>query len=220
MTTWVIVVAAGTGSRFGGAKQFEPLGGRRVLDWSLAAAASVADGIVVVTADGTGAAGAAMASGAPGVPVSVVRGGDSRSASVRAGLAAVPSDADVIVVHDAARPLASADLFERVVLSVRDGADAVIPGIDVVDTIRRRSGGVVDRDELVAVQTPQAFRADALRAAHASRGEATDDASLVEAAGGAVVVVTGESDNRKITTSSDLVIAEALVRDRRNEGVR
>ena len=89
----------------------------------------------------------------------------------------------MVLVHDAARPLASADLFARVVDAVRHGADAVVPVVAVADTLRRRAGGVVDRDELVAVQTPQGFRAAALRDAHATGAEATDDASLVEAAG-------------------------------------
>jgi 2-C-methyl-D-erythritol 4-phosphate cytidylyltransferase len=217
VTTWVIVVAAGSGTRFGGAKQYEPLAGRRVLDWSLHAAATVADGVVVVTADGA-ALGPDVDAG--GTAMVVVPGGDTRSASVRSGLAAVPAEAEVIVVHDAARPLATPELFERVVDAVRDGAVAAIPGVDVVDTIRHRSGGVVDRDALVAVQTPQAFRADVLRAAHASGGDATDDASLVESTGGSVVVVAGDPANRKITTADDLVIAEALARGRRNEGVR
>ena len=152
MTTWAIVVAAGSGSRFGGAKQMQLLGDRRVLDWSLGAAAKIADGVVVVTAEG---ATATVESdlGVADAQVVVVRGGETRSASVRAGLAAVPADADVIVVHDSARPLATPRLFELVVDAVRDGADAAIPAIAVVDTIRRRSGGVVDRDDLVAVQT-------------------------------------------------------------------
>jgi 2-C-methyl-D-erythritol 4-phosphate cytidylyltransferase len=223
VTTWAIVVAAGSGTRFGRVKQLERLGDRRVLDWSVAAAASCADGVVVVTADGSLPAAGSEAS-EPAPPVQVVCGGETRSASVRAGLAAVPRDADIIVVHDAARPLASPQLFDQVVQAVREGADAVVPGVAVVDTVRRRSGGVVDRDELVAVQTPQAFRGSILRAAHASGSDATDDATLVESLGGVVVVIAGEPENRKITTPADLVIAEALVRARsdapRREGVR
>ena len=224
MTTWAIVVAAGSGSRFGGAKQLQLLGDRRVLDWALGAAASIAAGVVLVTADGSSAVieadTATVPSAASSPALVVVPGGDSRSASVRAGLAAVPAEADVIVVHDAARPLATPQLFERVVRAVREGADGAIPVVAVVDTIRRRSGGVVDRDELVAVQTPQAFRADVLRTAHASGADATDDAALVESAGGTVVVVDGEPENRKITTPVDLLIAEALAPSARDEGVR
>ena len=204
---WAIIVAAGSGRRFGGAKQYEPLAGRRVIDWSVAAARTVADGVVLVVApDHAGEAEPAADA--------VVAGADTRSGSVRAGLAAVPSDAEVVVVHDGARPLADAALFRAVVDAVRAGADAAVPGVPVVDTLRARAGGTVDRDGLVAVQTPQAFRAGPLRAAHAGEAEATDDASLVEAAGGKVVVVNGSPINLKITRRDDLVVAEALLRAR------
>lgn len=204
---WAIVVAAGSGRRFGGAKQYEPLAGRRVIDWSLAAARAAADGVVLVVAP-------AHEGDAEAAADAVVAGADTRSGSVRAGLAAVPADAEVVVVHDGARPLADADLFRAVVEAVRDGADAAVPGVPVVDTLRARAGGTVDRDGLVAVQTPQAFRAGRLRAAHAGAAEATDDASLVEAAGGKVVVVNGSPTNLKITRRDDLVVAEALLRAR------
>ncbi|HZM29610.1 MAG TPA: 2-C-methyl-D-erythritol 4-phosphate cytidylyltransferase, partial [Acidimicrobiales bacterium] len=144
----------------------------------------------------------------------VVPGDATRSGSVRAGLAAVPADAEVILVHDGARPLAPPDLFADVVAHVRAGADAVVPAVPVTDTVRSRTNGVVDRADLVLVQTPQAFRAAALRAAHAGGGEATDDASLVEAAGGKVVVVDGSAENLKITNPHDLAVAEALLRAR------
>lgn len=204
---WVVVVAAGAGRRFGGAKQYQALAGRRVLDWSLDAARAIADGVVVVVAPDR------VGDDEPAADA-VVAGAGTRSGSVRAGLAAVPDDAAVIVVHDGARPLAGADLFTAVVDAVRGGADAAVPGVPVDDTLRARAGGVVDRDGLVAVQTPQAFRAAALRKAHAGGGEATDDASLVEAAGGKVVVVDGSPTNLKITRPSDLAVAEALLRAR------
>jgi 2-C-methyl-D-erythritol 4-phosphate cytidylyltransferase len=205
VSVWSIVVAAGDGRRFGAApKQFELLRGRRVLDWAIDAARDTTDGVVVVVADDRVADEAATA--AP--TVVVVAGGATRSASVRAGLAAVPDDADVVVVHDAARPMASAATFRMVIAAVRDGADGAIPGVAVVDTIKRVADGTVaatlDRTELVAVQTPQAFAAGALRRAHADEPEATDDAALIEAAGGKVVVVPGEARNMKITTADDL----------------
>jgi 2-C-methyl-D-erythritol 4-phosphate cytidylyltransferase len=206
-SVWAIVVAAGSGSRFGAAKQYLPLGGRRVLDWSLEAARAAADGVVVVVPPD-------RAGDAEPLADAVAAGGDTRSASVRAGLAAVPDDAEVVVVHDGARPLAGVPLFAVVVAAVRDGADAAVPGVPVADTLRWRTGGVADRDGLVAVQTPQGFRAAALRAAHAGGGEATDDASLVEAAGGKVVVVDGSAQNLKITNPHDLAVAEALLRER------
>jgi 2-C-methyl-D-erythritol 4-phosphate cytidylyltransferase len=128
---------------------------------------------------------------------------------VRAGLAAVPAGADIVCVHDAARPLASAELFARVVAAVRAGADGAIPAVAVTDTIKvvDRDGVVTatpDRSTLVAVQTPQAFRATALRAAHAGGGADTDDAAAVERHGGRVVTVPGEPWNRKITDRDDL----------------
>lgn len=209
-TTWVIVVAAGSASRFGRPKQYEPLGARRVIDWSLAAARSVADGVVlVVSAD--------RADVAEPLADVVVAGAGTRSGSVRAGLAAVPGDADAVLVHDGARPLADAALFARVVAAVADGADAVVPAIPVTDTLRRRSGGPVDRSDLLAVQTPQGFRAAALRDAHRGEPEATDDVTLVEAAGGKVVVVDGSPANLKVTHPADLVAAEALLAFSRRE---
>jgi 2-C-methyl-D-erythritol 4-phosphate cytidylyltransferase len=201
---WTIVVAAGSGTRFGRPKQYQPLGGRRVLDWSLAAARSVGGVVLVVAPDRVGTA-------EPAADV-VVAGADTRSGSVRAGLAAVPADADVVLVHDAARPLATPRLFAAVVAAVVGGsADAVVPGVPVVDTLRARAGGVVDRSELVVVQTPQGFPAATLREAHAGGAEGTDDASLVEAGGGTVVVVDGAPTNLKLTYPTDLPVAETLL---------
>ena len=208
-SVWCVVVAAGAGSRFGLLKQYEDLGGRRVVDWSVAAARAIAgrpgiDGVVLVVP--------AERAGEPEPTADVVvAGGATRSESVRCGLAAVPPTAEIVVVHDAARPLAGAALFEAVVSAVAPGVDAAIPGIPVADTIKQVAGDVVtatvDRAELVVVQTPQAFRADALRRAHADGGEATDDAALVEAQGGSVVVVPGDPRNVKITTPTDLAVA-------------
>ena len=133
MLVWTIVVAAGSASRFGEPKQYMPLGAQRVLDWSLAAARSATEGVVlVVPADATGRA-------EPGAD-HVVAGGATRSASVRAGLAAVPLGAEVIVVHDAARPLADPALWQRVLAAVDSGADAAVPCIPVTDTLRRVGG--------------------------------------------------------------------------------
>ena len=143
--------------------------------------------------------------------VVVVAGGVLRSDSVRCGLDRVPDDAEIVLVHDGARPLATDGVFERVIEAVRAGADGAVPVVDVTDTIRWRGGGTADRRRLAAVQTPQAFRADALRAAHAGGADATDDATLVEAAGATVVTVDGDSRNLKITEAHDLVTAEALL---------
>ena len=160
---------------------------------------------------GDEAAPAGSAVDVVGAELRTVRGAATRSGSVRCGLAAVPESAEIVVVHDAARPLAAPGLFTAVIAAVRSGADAAVPAVPLVDTIRRRDGGAVDRDELAAVQTPQAFAADALRRAHASGGEATDDATLVEQAGGTVVLVDGDPRNIKITTPSDLAVAAALL---------
>ena len=211
MPVWTIVVAAGAGSRFGRAKQYETLGDKRVLDWALQAAQAVSEGVVlVVPSDSAGRR-------EPGVDA-VVPGGTTRSASVRAGLAAVPGEADVILVHDAARPLAPIALFEAVVAAVRDGADCAIPGVAVSSTVKRVAGErvveTVDRAELVEVQTPQGFSAAALRSAHADEPDATDDAGLIEAAGGSVVVVAGDPANLKLTHPHDLAVARALLEER------
>ena len=139
-------------------------------------------------------------------------GGDSRSASVRAGLAEVPDDAAVILVHDAARPLLPPELVPRLLEALGEGYDGAVPGLPVADTIKRVVGRRRRRDararRAVAVQTPQAFAADVLRAAAA--GEGSDCASLVEAAGGRVKVVAGDERLLKVTTPADLARAEAL----------
>lgn len=208
MSVWAIVVAGGSGSRFGAEKQTALLDGRRLVDWAAAAARESCDGVVVVMPP----ASADVESGA------AVAGGETRSASVRNGLAAVPEDADVIVVHDAARPLAPISLFRSVIDAVVAGADGAIPALSVGDTIKRVDGDTVvrtlDRANLVAVQTPQAFRADLLRRAHAGQGEGTDDAALVEAGGGKVIVVAGDPVNMKITNPGDLRVLAVLVGER------
>jgi 2-C-methyl-D-erythritol 4-phosphate cytidylyltransferase len=207
-------VAGGSGRRFGGPKQFVQLGGRPVAAWSLATARTVADGVVlVVPADG----GNGGSVGGTDIGADrIVTGGDTRAASVRAGLAAVPDDAAVIVVHDAARPLAGAPLFEAVVAAVRSGgALGAIPVLPVGDTLKRVSAdtvqSTVDREGLVTVQTPQAFDASTLRAAHRAGGEATDDAGLLEQLGAAVRTVAGDARNVKITRAEDLELAELFL---------
>jgi 2-C-methyl-D-erythritol 4-phosphate cytidylyltransferase len=145
-----------------------------------------------------------------------VAGGQTRSESVRNGLAAIPADATIICVHDAARPFASPELYATVIAAVTGGADCAVPGIEVTDTIKLVDPfGVVlstpDRTSLRAVQSPQAFRASVLREAHSTGGESTDDAMLVEALGAKVVVVDGHPDNRKITYPGDLEWARAKV---------
>lgn len=208
---WSIVVAGGAGSRFGDRKQFSSLGGRPLLEWAVEACRPSSAGVVLVLpadlndADHHGAD-------------AVVAGGATRADSVRCGLAAVPDDAEVIVVHDAARPLASPRLFDAVIAAAGDdGVDGAVPGVPPSDTIKAVDGAgrvtsTLDRTTLVAVQTPQAFRAGVLRQAHAHADPgATDDAMLVEALGGTVRVVPGEPANLKITDPDDLGAAERLL---------
>jgi 2-C-methyl-D-erythritol 4-phosphate cytidylyltransferase len=203
-----VVVAAGSGARFGGPKQFAMLGGRPLAAWAVDAARPVSTGVVLVvppeSLDRAGASGADA----------VVAGGSTRSASVRAGLSAVPVDAEIVVVHDGARPLASAALFRAVVAEVESGADACVPALPVADTLKLVADGTVvstlERGGVVAVQTPQAFRAEVLRSVHRSGADTTDDAGLVEAAGATVRVVPGEPANIKVTTPADLELVQAV----------
>jgi 2-C-methyl-D-erythritol 4-phosphate cytidylyltransferase len=210
---WAVVVAGGSGQRFGRLKQFALLADRPVVEWAVAACRPSSSGVVLVVPPGTPDAvryGADL----------IVEGGATRAESVGRGLAAVPAEAEVIVVHDAARPLAADALFRAVIERVAAGdADGAIPGVPVRDTIKVVDGtdtvtATLDRSVLVAVQTPQAFGADVLRRAHAQAdvGEATDDAALVEALGATVRVVPGDPRNLKITTPADLGLAEHLLR--------
>ena len=209
METWAIVVAGGTGTRFGGPKQFAELEGRPILAWSLEAARRACAGVIAVLPEGEMHAAGWDAD-------AVVAGGSTRSDSVRRGLAAVPESAEVIVVHDAARPLATSELWKAVISEVTAGAEGAVPASPVTDTIRQRDDGgnsvTLERSNLVAVQTPQAFRAAIFRQAHHGGGDATDDSALVEAIGARIVLVDGSADNLKITTPSDLQIASLLAR--------
>ena len=213
-SVWCVLLAGGSGQRFGSLKQFDSLAGVRVIDRSARTAAAACDGVVaVLPADSL-----ATPDGQIPDATAVVAGGASRSDSVRAGLAAIPAEATVILVHDAARPLATAELFARVIAQVQSGVSAVVPAVQVVDTIRvvnpdsnGSESAVVDRDLLRAVQTPQGFQAALLRRAYDSDGEATDDAGLVEALGVKITLIDGERSNLKLTERADRIIAAALL---------
>lgn len=206
-----IVPAAGSGERLGapGPKAFALCGGRPLLDWSLEALEAVCDRVVVAVPEGYEE------------PPDRVRGGAVRSASVRLALAAAP-EAEIAVVHDAARPLITPSLVESCIQALA-GWDGVVAAARVQDTIKEAdpSGRVVrtlERPSLWAIQTPQVFRADVLRRAldvdDAVLAAATDDASLVEAAGGSVRVLEAPADNIKVTRRVDLALAESLLRAR------
>jgi 2-C-methyl-D-erythritol 4-phosphate cytidylyltransferase len=213
------VVAGGSGRRFGGPKQFLPLAGRPVVSWSVIAARAVSDGVVLVvpdSPDGTADADPAARDDPAAAADRVVTGGATRADSVRCGLAAVPDDAAIIVVHDAVRPLAPPSVFAAVIEAVRSGrAEGAVPVLPVSDTLKRTAAGMVrsteDRDGLVLVQTPQAFVASTLRAAHRSVGVATDDAGLLERLGATVCTVAGDPCNLKLTRAEDLAVAEAFM---------
>ena len=211
---WSIVVAGGSGRRFGDQKQFSMLGGRPVLEWAVEACRPCSAGVVLVLPAG-------LDDPDPHSADATVPGGPTRADSVRCGLAAVPDSAEVIVVHDAARPLASPGLFDAVIDAVTGGgADGAVPGVPPSDTIKEVDGagnvtGTLNRSTLVAVQTPQAFRAGVLRRAHQQAGAgATDDAMLVEALGGRVRVVPGDPRNLKITAPDDLGAVARLLASR------
>ena len=209
-----VIVAGGSGLRFGTRKQFALLAGRSVLEHTLETVLAVSDQTVIVVPEDSVAdtqdALSPQAEAAHGDAI-VVAGGATRAESVRAGLTAVAAKASVVLVHDAARPLATAALFTRVIERVANGAAAVIPVVGVTDSIRHVDGHVVDRASLQAVQTPQGFQPEALRAAHATGADATDDATLVGDLGYEVATVDGEPENRKLTVPSDLTFAEAIV---------
>ena len=216
-----IVPAAGSGERLGAGrpKALVAVAGVpmvvRAVD-GLLSSGVVDDVVVVAPVDHLAETAAVLPA-----PARVVAGGADRVASVALGLAAV-RDADVVLVHDAARCLCPGDVARAVVAAVRDGHGAVIPALPVADTVRRVDPGgrvvdLVDRTGLLAVQTPQGFRPDVLRRAHeaavgsSAAARATDDAGLVEALGGEVVTVPGDPRAFKITTPLDLAMAEALL---------
>ena len=213
-------MAAGDGVRLGAdrPKAFVKLGGRLLLSHSveLFDAHPAVDGIVLVVPEGWEEPASLLADDlVAGKVAAAVSGGATRAESVSRGLAAVPDEADLILVHDAARPFATPALVTAVLEALAD-AEGAVPGLPVTDTVKRVSGDRVaetlERSQLVAVQTPQAFHAGALRAAYAAPADtlsaATDCASLVEASGRAVAVVAGEQGNLKITSSADLAEAE------------
>ncbi|WP_328478767.1 2-C-methyl-D-erythritol 4-phosphate cytidylyltransferase [Actinoplanes sp. NBC_00393] len=215
----VVVPAAGAGLRLGpGApKALRLLEGEPLLVHAIRRIAAAPSVRMIVVAAPPAEVDAVHTLLAAIAPVTVVAGGAERQESVAAALAVVPSDVGIVLVHDAARCLAPVSLVERVAAAVRDGADAVIPVLPVVDTIKEVSPegavlGTVDRSVLRAVQTPQGFRASTLRAAHAAAADShTDDAGAVEKLGRPVVCVPGSDLALKITRPIDLALATHLL---------
>lgn len=222
VAVWAVVVAAGSGERLGAdqPKAFVRFGDDPLIAASVASLDEhpAITGIVLVVPEGWEERATFMADDiGAGKAAIAVAGGATRSDSVAAGVAEVPDDAGIILVHDAARPLVPAALIDRVLAGFADGADGVIPVLPIDDTVKRvdAAGRVVetlDRAELRAVQTPQAFLADVLRRAVAAddRATGTDCASLVERAGGTVATVSGDARTMKVTTRADLERAEEL----------
>jgi 2-C-methyl-D-erythritol 4-phosphate cytidylyltransferase len=221
VSVWAVLAAGGRGERLGldRPKAFAPLTGRPLLAESLERldASDWVDGIVVVVPVGWEEAAILLAEelGCGRVAASVT-GGESRAESVQLGVAEIGADADAILVHDAARPLLPNEVVERVLRPLTEGWDGAVPGLPIADTVKRvEDGAVVEtlpRDHLVAVQTPQAFVASVLRAA--LEGEiagASDCASLVEARGGRVTVVSGDPRLVKVTDRADLELVERLL---------
>ena len=215
-TVAAILVAAGSGERLGAAvpKAFVAVAGATLLEHAVGRFEKHPGvGLVVVVAPSSHLAEAGRLTGA-----TVVAGGVSRQASVASGLRAVPSEVEFVLVHDVARPFVPGRVIDGVLAALHGGADAVVPVMAIVDTVRTVApdgtlAGVVDRSMLRAVQTPQGFRRDVLIAAHHQAGgdPATDDASLVEALGHEVVAVPGADEAFKITTAADLIRAEFVL---------
>jgi 2-C-methyl-D-erythritol 4-phosphate cytidylyltransferase len=214
VSVWAILVAAGRGERLGldHPKAFAKLGEDPLLAEPLRRLddSEWVDAIVLVAPPGWEEPSILLAEELGCGKVSAcVTGGETRADSVRAGLAEVPEDAVVVLVHDAARPLLPEAVIERVLEPLSDGWDGAVPGVPVSDTLKRvgADGAVletVERDSLYAVQTPQAFPVDVLRRALASGADATDCACLVEMSGGRVKVVPGDPQLLKVTTADDL----------------
>ena len=223
MSVWAVLAAAGRGERLGSdrPKAFARLGGRPLLAESLERleGSDWIDQIVIAAPPDWEEPSILVAEEIAATKVSsAVRGGDSRSESVRLALAEVPEDAAVVLVHDAARPLLPDEVIERVLAPLSEGWEGVVPALRVSDTVKRVEGDRVletlRRDDLVAVQTPQAFLADALRRAVAGDvSGATDCASLVEAGGGRVTWVDGDPRLLKVTDAADLALVESWLEE-------
>ena len=213
MSVWAILAAAGSGERLGldRPKAFAPLNDRPLVAEPLERldASEWVEGIVIAAPPEWEEPCILVAEEVAAGKVSkAVTGGATRSESVRAALAEVPDDATVVLVHDAARPLITNEVIERVITALGDGWDGAVPTLSIADTVKRVEGEAIaetlDRTGLVTAQTPQAFDADVLRGAFSTLQQSTDCASLVESSGGRVRAVEGDPRLLKVTTVADL----------------
>ena len=213
MSVWAILAAAGTGERLGldRPKAFAPLNDRPLVAEPLERldASEWVEGIVIAAPPEWEEPCILVAEEvAAGKVAKAVTGGETRSESVRAALAEVPEDANVVLVHDAARPLVTNEVIERVIRALEPGWDGAVPTLSIADTVKRVDGEAIaetlDRTGLVTAQTPQAFDADVLRGAFSTLQQSTDCASLVESSGGRVRAVEGDPRLLKVTTVADL----------------
>lgn len=205
---WAVVLAGGRGTRYGRLKQLEDLGGRRLVDHTVAAARRTCDRVALVLPAGVTW---------DGEPVDALAvGGDHQAESLRAGLAVVPDDAAIVVTTDPAHPLAEDRIYDDVVRAVRSGADGAVPVLPMLEVVQRLVDGrvveVLPKAGTVIAQAPMAFRADVLREVHARRPRPVENTSLLVAAGYEVVTVPGDPANLHVATLEDLEVVRRLVR--------
>lgn len=204
---WAVVLAGGAARRFGDRpKQFERVGGVRMVDRTVAAARRTCDGVVLVLPAGYDWDGA---------PVDALAvGGDHQSDSLRAGLGRVPPEAQIVVVCDPAHPLSSDALFAAVIDAVRRGADGAVPTVPILDVVQRVADGrvvaTIPKHDLVITQAPQAFRAAVLRAVHTDRPRPVENSGLLVEHGHRVVAVPGEPTNLHVTTPDELALLDRI----------
>jgi len=213
MKVAVIIAAGGSGKRMGRPKQFLPLAGKAVVEWTIEVFRKikvVGQIVLAVPEDDL--------ERAKNLGVTVVAGGEERGDSVKNGLKAVAPDTDIVIIHDGARPLITPDIIEKAISEAKEHGAAVV-GVPVKDTIKRVGDDLmiketVDRQILWQAQTPQVFKYEIITRAYAKKRSATDDAKLVEDLGIKVKMVMGSYENIKITTPEDLIVAEAILRSR------
>ena len=213
MKVAVIIAAGGSGKRMGRPKQFLPLAGKAVVEWTIEVFRKikvVGQIVLAVPEDDL--------ERAKNLGVTVVAGGEERGDSVKNGLKAVAPDTDIVIIHDGARPLITPDIIEKAISEAKEHGAAVV-GVPAKDTIKRVGDDLmiketVDRQALWQAQTPQVFKYEIITRAYAKKGSATDDAKLVEDLGIKVKMVMGSYENIKITTPEDLIVAEAILRSR------